>query len=183
MSFVFKKCPIAGLYEIEPKVFGDSRGFFLETYKESEFFEAGLTMKFVQDNMSRSSYGVLRGLHYQKKHSQGKLVSVVEGKVFDVAVDLRNDSETFGKYHAIVLSAEKHNMFYIPEGFAHGFVVISESAVSTYKCTSFYNPEDEYGLAWNDKTLSINWPKLTESPLLSKKDMVQPSFNLKEKYF
>ena len=183
MPIEVKKCPIEGLYEIQPKVFGDSRGFFLETYSHRDFFEAGLDMKFVQDNMSKSSYGVLRGLHYQKTHPQGKLVSAVQGEVFDVAVDLRADSPTFGKYYSVILSAEKHNMFYVPQGFAHGFVVISETALFAYKCTDFYHPEDEAGINWNDEQIGIKWPELSCPPLLSEKDKKHPAFDRSKKYF
>lgn len=183
MSFNFKKCPIEGLYIIEPKVFKDSRGFFLETYKEEEFNANGLTMKFVQDNMSRSSYGVLRGLHYQKKHPQGKLVSVVDGIVYDVAVDLRNNSKTFGAYYGVTLTSENHTMFYIPEGFAHGFVVLSESATFAYKCTDVYHPEDEGGIIWNDPSIAIKWPELTIEPSFSNKDLALPAFDKNAQYF
>lgn len=183
MPVQITKCAIEGLYEIQPKVFGDSRGFFLETYSQRDYFEAGLDMQFVQDNMSKSRYGVLRGLHYQKTHPQGKLVSVAQGQVFDVAVDLRYGSPTFGKYHSLILSAEKHNMFYVPKGFAHGFVVLSETALFTYKCTDFYYPEDEAGISWNDKTIGIKWPELTCEPLLSEKDKANPAFDSSKKYF
>lgn len=183
MPVQITKCAIEGLYEIQPKVFGDSRGFFLETYSQRDYFEAGLDMQFVQDNMSKSRYGVLRGLHYQKTHPQGKLVSVAQGQVFDVAVDLRSGSPTFGKYHSVILSAEKHNMFYVPKGFAHGFVVLSETALFTYKCTDFYHPEDEAGISWNDKTIGINWPALACEPLLSEKDKTYPAFDRSKKYF
>ena len=157
MPFTFTPCPIAGLYEIQPKVFGDRRGYFFEVYSEKEFADVGLTMKFVQDNQSSSTGGVLRGLHFQKKHPQGKLVRAVNGRVFDVAVDLRNGSPTFGKWHGVVLDGEKQNEFYIPEGFAHGFYVLTESAVFAYKCTDFYHPEDEGGIAWNDPIVAVDW--------------------------
>lgn len=183
MSFTFTKCLIEGLYEIQPEIHGDQRGFFIETYKKEEFFAAGLTMNFVQDNMSRSKRGVLRGLHFQKTHPQGKLVSVIEGEVFDVAVDLRNSSPTFGKYHGVLLSAEKHNMFYVPEGFAHGFVVISDSATFCYKCTDVYHPEDEGGIRWNDPTVAVKWPDFGSEPLLSEKDTKSPFFEPAKKYF
>lgn len=142
-------------------------------------------MKFVQDNQSSSSKGVLRGLHFQTKHPQGKLVRAVEGKVYDVAVDLRNGSPTFGKYYGVVLDAEKQNQFYIPEGFAHGFYVLSEHAVFAYKCTDFYHPEDEGGIMWNDATVGIEWDKIAPGlePLLSEKDKKHPSFSTSEKYF
>lgn len=183
MSFKFIKCPIEGLYEIQPEIHGDTRGFFVETYKKEEFFNAGLTMDFVQDNISRSKKGVLRGLHFQKKHPQGKLVSVIEGEVFDVAVDLRNESKTFGKYYGVFLSSEKHNMFYVPEGFAHGFAVISEAATFSYKCTDIYHPEDEDGIRWNDPTISIEWPVFEAEPLLSLKDTKSAFFDSTRKYF
>ncbi|MCR5291003.1 MAG: dTDP-4-dehydrorhamnose 3,5-epimerase [Treponema sp.] len=187
MSFEIIQCKIDGLYEIKPKVFGDKRGFFLETYSERDFFAAGLTMKFVQDNQSRSVKNVLRGLHFQKQHPQGKLVSALEGKVYDVAVDLRVGSVTFGKYHGVVLDSEKHNMFYIPEGFAHGFCVLTDSATFAYKCTDFYHPEDEGGLLWNDPTIGIDWesvlPGITQNANLSEKDTKQPAFDVQKKYF
>lgn len=152
------ECPIKGLYEIEPKVFGDERGYFMETYNKIDFEEAGLKMNFVQDNQSMSVKGVLRGLHYQKEHPQGKLVRVIKGTVFDVAVDLRKGSPTFGKWHGVELSEENKKQFYIPEGFAHGFLVLSDTAEFCYKCTDFYHPEDEGGLAWNDPEIGIEWP-------------------------
>jgi len=185
MPFIFNKCPIEGLYEIQPKVFGDSRGYFLESYSEKDFFEAGLSMKFVQDNQSMSSKGVLRGLHFQKQHPQGKLVRALAGEVYDVAVDLRNDSPTFGKYYGVILSAEKQNQFYIPEGFAHGFIVLSDTAIFAYKCTDFYHPEDEGGLMWNDSSIGIDWENIAPGiiPQLSDKDKKHPAFNFSNKYF
>lgn len=185
MSFEFNKCPIEGLWEIQPKIFGDARGYFAETYSEKDFFEAGLTMKFVQDNQSASKGGVLRGLHFQTKHPQGKLVRALEGKVYDVAVDLRNGSPTFGKSYGVVLDSQKNNMFYIPEGFAHGFYVISDFAVFTYKCTDFYHPEDEAGLMWNDKIINVDWRSVCGDvePLLSEKDTKHPAFDFSKKYF
>lgn len=186
MSFTFTKCPIDGLWEIQPKLFGDNRGYFTETYSEKDFFAAGLKMKFVQDNQSASKGGVLRGLHFQTLHPQGKLVRALQGKVFDVAVDLRNSSSTFGKYYGVVLDSEKQNMFYIPEGFAHGFYVISDFAVFTYKCTDFYHPEDEGGIMWNDKTVNVDWKSVIQNqsePLLSEKDKIHPSFDFAKNYF
>lgn len=176
------ECPIAGLYEVQPKVFGDARGYFFEVYNQKEFENAGLTMNFVQDNQSSSSKGVLRGLHFQKHHPQGKLVRAVSGIVFDVAVDLRSGSPTFGKWYGVILDSEKQNQFYIPQGFAHGFQVLSEKAVFSYKCTDFYHPEDEGGLLWNDKTIGITWPG-NDSPLLSGKDTKHPAFDPQGKYF
>lgn len=155
------KCPIEGLYIIEPAVHGDSRGYFMETYNQRDMEESGLDMVFVQDNQSKSVKGVLRGLHYQKEHPQGKLVRVISGRVFDVAVDLRAGSATFGQWHGIELSAENKKQFYISPGFAHGFLVLSESAEFCYKCTDFYRPGDEGGLAWNDPAIGIAWPEVT----------------------
>ena len=151
-------CPIEGLYVIEPSVFGDERGYFMETYNQNDMKEAGLSMVFVQDNQSMSVKGVLRGLHYQKQYPQGKLVRVVKGTVFDVAVDLRAGSETYGKWHGVELSEENKKQFYIPEGFAHGFLVLSDVAEFCYKCTDFYQPGDEGGMIWNDPEIGIDWP-------------------------
>ncbi|MCF0216843.1 MAG: dTDP-4-dehydrorhamnose 3,5-epimerase [Fibrobacteraceae bacterium] len=174
-KFNFIKTGIEGVTIIEPTVYGDHRGYFMETYNAKEFNDAGLTMVFVQDNESRSKKGVLRGLHFQKKNPQGKLVRVIEGEVFDVAVDLRKNSPTFGKWEGVVLSAEKKNQFYIPEGFAHGFLVLSETATFVYKCTRLYDPTDEGGLAWNDPAIGIEWPVLSDfKPLLSEKDTKNP---------
>lgn len=154
------KCSIEGLYVIEPTVFGDERGYFVETYNKKDMIEAGLDMEFVQDNQSMSKKGVLRGLHYQKNHPQGKLVRVISGEVFDVAVDLRKNSKTYGKWHGEILSAENMKQFYISPGFAHGFLVLSDTAEFCYKCTDFYHPGDEGGLAWNDPEIGITWPEL-----------------------
>lgn len=154
------KCPIDGLYVIEPAVHGDSRGYFMETYNQQDFDEAGLNMRFVQDNQSMSVKGVLRGLHFQKQYPQGKLVRVIKGRVFDVAVDLRSDSKTYGKWYGAELSEDNKKQFYISEGFAHGFLVLSDEAEFCYKCTDFYHPGDEGGLAWNDPEIGIEWPEL-----------------------
>lgn len=151
-------CEIEGLYVIEPKVFPDSRGYFMETYNENDFKEEGLNMRFVQDNQSMSVRGVLRGLHFQKQFPQGKLVRVIRGAVFDVAVDLRASSATCGKWFGVELTAENKKQFYIPEGFAHGFLVLSDEAEFVYKCTDFYHPGDEGGLLWNDPDIGIRWP-------------------------
>ena len=151
---------IEGLCVIEPDVHGDSRGYFMETYNQRDMAEAGLNMVFVQDNQSCSTKGVLRGLHFQKQFPQGKLVRVFRGTVYDVAVDLRSGSDTFGKWHGTILSGENKKQFYIPEGFAHGFLVLSDIAEFAYKCTDFYHPGDEGGLAWNDPKLGITWPEL-----------------------
>lgn len=154
------KAPIEGLYVIEPAVHGDERGYFMETYSKRDMLEAGLDLDFVQDNQSMSVKGVLRGLHFQKEFPQGKLVRVIKGKVFDVAVDLRSGSDTYGKWFGIELSDENKKQFYIPEGFAHGFLVLSDVAEFCYKCTDFYHPGDEGGLAWNDPEIGIEWPEV-----------------------
>jgi dTDP-4-dehydrorhamnose 3,5-epimerase len=154
------KAPIEGLYIIEPAVHGDSRGYFMETYNQQDMTEAGLDMVFVQDNQSMSTKGVLRGLHFQKEFPQGKLVRVIKGRVFDVAVDLRANSETYGKWFGVELTEENKKQFYISEGFAHGFLVLSETAEFCYKVTDFYHPGDEGGLAWNDPEIGIEWPEL-----------------------
>lgn len=164
-------CEIKGLYVIEPTVFQDERGYFLETYNENDFKQAGLNMKFVQDNQSMSVKGVLRGLHFQKQYPQGKLVRVISGAVFDVAVDLRAESETYGKWFGVELSADNKKQFYIPEGFAHGFLVLSETAEFAYKCTDFYHPGDEGGLLWSDPEIGIQWPVDDDTELIiSEKD-------------
>lgn len=152
---------IAGLCIIEPTVHGDARGYFVETYNKKDMEAEGLNMEFVQDNQSCSVKGVLRGLHFQKEFPQGKLVRVIKGTVFDVAVDLRNGSETYGKWFGVELSEENKKQFYIPEGFAHGFLVLSDIAEFCYKCTDFYHPGDEGGLAWNDPGIGIEWPQVS----------------------
>ena len=157
------KAPIEGLFVIEPTVHGDERGYFVETYNQRDMQEAGLDMVFVQDNQSMSVKGVLRGLHFQKQYPQGKLVRVISGSVFDVAVDLRKDSPTYGQWYGLTLTAENKKQFYISEGFAHGFLVLSERAEFCYKVTDFYHPGDEGGLAWNDPLIGIKWPDLTGS--------------------
>ncbi len=173
----FKKIetPIKELYIIEPQVFGDNRGFFMEFWNKRDFEEIGLNMEFVQDNHSKSRKGVLRGLHFQTKNSQGKLVRCIKGKVYDVAVDLRKGSEAFGKYFGIELTEENKKMFYIPEGFAHGFLALTEEAEFLYKATNYYTPEYESGIIWNDKDINIDWPLekyglKEEDLLLSEKD-------------
>lgn len=173
-NFKFIETKIKDLYIIEPKVFGDERGYFMETYSQKAFEEAGLTMKFVQDNESKSKKGVLRGLHFQTKHTQGKLVRVTQGEVWDVAVDLRKGSPTFGQWEGVHLSAENKRQFYVPKGFAHGFVVLSDEAVFNYKCTDFYAPEYDSGLLWNDKDVNVEWPlEGIEEIILSEKDKKQ----------
>ena len=160
-NFNFIETKIKDLYIIEPKVFGDDRGYFMESYNRRDFVEAGLDMVFVQDNESKSKKGVLRGMHFQTKFTQGKLVRATQGEVYDVAVDLRKGSPTYGQWEGVLLSAENKRQFYVPEGFAHGFLVLSDIAEFCYKCTDFYHPGDEGGLAWNDQEIGIEWPKLT----------------------
>lgn len=167
--------PIKGLLVIKPKVFKDERGFFLETWQEQRYKEIGIIEDFVQDNWSRSSKGVLRGLHYQKENPQGKLVSVRYGAVFDVAVDIRKGSATYGQWHSEILSDENHLQMYVPPGFAHAFCVISDKVDFEYKCTDYYRPEDESGIIWDDKNLNINWPKFDF--IISDKDLRLPKFN------
>ena len=161
-------CDIAGLLIIEPQVFGDARGYFLETYNERRYREAGLEATFVQDNLSFSRRGILRGLHFQNPKPQGKLLQVLQGEVFDVAVDVRRSSPTYGKWHGLVLSAENKRQFYIPPGFAHGFLVTSETALFHYKCTELYSPKDEMAIRWDDPAIGIVWP--LREPLLSERD-------------
>ncbi len=183
MPFIFKPLAIDGLVEIQPKAFGDERGYFLETYSARDYEAGGINAVFVQDNQSKSIKGVLRGLHFQKRHSQGKLVRVIQGEVFDVAVDLRSASPTFGQWAGLCLSAKEQNQFWVPPGFAHGFLVLSETAVFAYKCTDFYHPEDEGGLRWDDPTLAIAWPELGREPSISAKDAALPRFDPEASYF
>lgn len=157
-NFEFTETGIKGLVLISCKKYGDSRGYFMETYSRREFEANGLNIDFVQDNQSKSSKGTLRGLHFQRKHPQGKLVRVIEGAVYDVAVDLRKGSETYGNWYGVTLTDDNNRLFYVPEGFAHGFLTLSETAVFSYKCTDFYYPEYEDGIIWNDETLNIDWP-------------------------
>ncbi len=178
------KTPIKDLVVIKPRVFSDARGFFFETYNEERYREAGITQQFVQDNISKSSYGVVRGLHFQKPpYSQAKLVQVIEGAVLDVAVDLRSDSATYGQWHAVELTAENHLQFLIPRGFAHGFAVLSETAIFTYKCDNLYHPESEGGIIYNDPTLNIDWGIPADKALISEKDTKHPLFKDLEKIF
>ena len=160
--------PLKGLYVIEPVVHADARGYFVETYNQRDLHEIGVDAVFVQDNQSKSVKGVLRGLHFQKRYPQAKLVRVVSGAVFDVAVDLRRDSPTFKRWHGVELSAENHKQLYIPEGFAHGFLVLSSGAELCYKVSDFYRPDDEGGLAWNDPEIGIKWPNLKLNVLFVK---------------
>jgi dTDP-4-dehydrorhamnose 3,5-epimerase len=161
-------CPLPGLLTFEPKVFGDARGFFMETWNQRRYREAGLDAEFVQDNLSFSRRGILRGLHFQNPNSQGKLLQVLQGEVFDVAVDIRRNSPTFGRWHGLLLSSENRKQFYVPPGFAHGFLVTSETALFNYKCTDFYSPKDECAIRWDDPDIGIEWP--IKDPLLSEKD-------------
>jgi len=176
-KFKFIPTPIGGVFEIEPTVYGDRRGYFLETYNRRDFLEAGIAAEFVQDNQSFSGKGILRGMHFQEKHPQAKLVRVLSGEVYDVCVDLRRDSPTFGKWHGVYLSGENKRQFFVPRGLAHGFLVLSETAEFAYKCDEFYHPEDEKGFAWNDPEVAIRWPlDGIGQPLLSEKDAKLPPF-------
>jgi len=163
---------LPGVLILEPKVFGDSRGFFYESYNKASYREAGITSDFIQSNVSRSAKGVLRGLHYQWPNPQGKLVSVLEGEVYDVAVDVRRGSPTFGQWAGVMLSADNHRHFWIPEGFAHGFCVLSDFATFTYQCTALYDAAADAGIRWNDAAVGIDWP--LSDPLLSNKDAKAP---------
>lgn len=178
----FIKGKLSGTYIIEPDVFSDSRGFFLETYNKREFEKAGINLDFVQDNLSRSVKNTVRGLHYQINHPQDKLVRAVVGEIFDVAVDIRRDSPTFGKWEGCFLSAENKRQFFIPKGFAHGFCVLSDSADFMYKCSDFYSPKDERGVLWNDSEIGIEWP-LDGEPILSKRDLANPELKNTERCF
>lgn len=166
---------IEGLYVIEPTVYGDNRGYFMETYHKDEFKELGINYEFVQDNQSKSKKGVLRGLHFQVENTQGKLVRVIKGKVFDVVVDLRRESKTYGKWFGVELSEENKKMFFIPPYFAHGFLVLSDTAEFTYKCTDIYNPKSESGITYNDKDIGIKWPEVDSEILTSEKDAKWPT--------
>ena len=176
-NFSFVKTDIEDVVIVETKVFGDNRGYFMETYEEHKFAEGGITAKFVQDNQSKSTKGVLRGLHFQKTFPQAKLVRVIKGEVYDVAVDLRKSSPTYGKYVGVLLSEQNKSQFFIPRGFAHGFLVLSDEAEFVYKCDDFYHPEDEGGLMWNDPEIGIKWPLEGIDELnLSEKDKHNGSF-------
>lgn len=176
MSFEFEKLEINGLILVKPKVCADERGFFMESYKKSEFAAGGIDVEFVQDNHSKSTKGVLRGLHYQAKpKAQAKLIRCIKGKILDVAVDLRNDSQTLGEWIKVELSEENKHMLFIPDGFAHGFIVLSDEAEIAYKTSAEYSAEHDRGLLYNDKILNIDWG--FNSPILSEKDKKQPTFN------
>lgn len=169
-KFKFIETELPGVLIVEPTVFGDERGYFMETFQKEEFAAAGITDEFVQDNQSRSSRGVLRGVHFQKEHTQGKLVRVTKGEVFDVAVDCRPSSPAFGRWTGVVLSEENKRQFYVPKGFAHGFLVLSDAAEFCYKCTDYYDPSAEGGIPYDDATVGIRWPGCGCEYLLSEKD-------------
>ena len=175
-KFTFVETGLPGVLVIEPTVFGDARGYFMETFQKEEFAAAGITDEFVQDNQSKSSRGVLRGLHFQKEHTQGKLVRVTKGEAFDVAVDCRPNSATFGKWVGVTLSAENKKQFYVPKGFAHGFLVLSDEAEFCYKCTDYYDPTAEGGIPYNDPTVNVEWPDCGCEYLLSEKDKKHEPF-------
>jgi dTDP-4-dehydrorhamnose 3,5-epimerase len=168
-------CDLQGLLIIEPDVFGDNRGYFMESWNRQRYREAGLASDFVQDNFSLSRRGTLRGLHFQNPLAQGKLVSVLQGEVFDVGVDIRRGSPTFGRWFGMTLSAENKRQFFLPPGFAHGFLVLSEMALFHYKCTDYYSPKDEQGFRWDDPDVGIKWP--VENPILSRRDAAAPRLN------
>jgi len=181
MNYIDTEIP--GVKILEPKVFGDDRGFFMETFRVDEFNEHCSEKIFVQDNHSKSSHGILRGLHYQLKQTQGKLVRVTSGEVYDVAVDMRESSSTFGQHVGVILSGENKRQLWVPEGFAHGFYVMSESAEFVYKCTDYYAPEYEISLKWNDPKLAIDWPLVSnETPSLSEKDKAGLTFDHAPKF-
>ena len=176
-KFKFIKTSIDGVIIVEPTAYGDSRGYFMETYQRQDFMNGGITVDFVQDNQSMSTKGVLRGLHFQKQFSQSKLVRCIRGEVFDVAVDLREGSPTFGKWEGIILSAENKRQFFIPKNFAHGFLVLSDEAEFVYKVDDYYHPNDEGGLMWNDPDIGIKWPITDDMTInLSDKDKIHPPF-------
>ncbi len=179
-SFAFEETEISGVWIISPEVFGDERGYFMETYQKDLFAPYGIDKEFVQDNQSRSGKGVLRGLHFQTEHTQGKLVRVTSGKVYDVAVDVRPGSPTFGKYVGVTLSSDNKKMFWIPEGFAHGFLVLEGPAEFTYKCTDIYDPSSEGGIPWNDPDIGIEWPELDCEYKTSNKDKLYKGFKAQE---
>lgn len=183
-NFTFTQTSIEGVIIIDVEAYGDDRGYFMETYKKPDFIAGGIDADFIQDNQSSSMKGVLRGLHFQIKHPQSKLVRVVKGTVFDVAVDLRKNSSTYGKWEGVVLSADNHRQFFIPRGFAHGFLVLSDTAEFCYKCDDVYHPNDEGGLMWNDPAIGVQWPPLEgddelypEKLVLSAKDKTHPAFH------
>jgi dTDP-4-dehydrorhamnose 3,5-epimerase len=171
----FTKTALPDVFLIEPDVFKDDRGFFMETYHQRKYAEGGIGQVFIQDNYSHSRYGILRGLHYQLKNAQGKLILVITGEIFDIVVDIRLGSPKFGQWLGTYLSAENRRQIFVPEGFAHGFIVLSDSVDVIYKCTDFYNPGDEYGIFWADPTIGIDWP--IRNPILSDKDSKNPKLS------
>lgn len=175
-KFTFYDTGIQDMFVVEPTVYGDSRGYFMETYNEEEFDRSGHALRFVQDNQSCSRYGVLRGLHMQRLHPQGKLVRVIHGEVYDVGVDLRTDSPTYGRWYGTILSEKNKRQIYVPEGFAHGFLVISEMAEFVYKCTQLYDASDEIGIRYDDEEIGIDWPDMEGALMLSEKDRGLPSY-------
>ena len=183
MPFSVSPLRIPGMLVLVPRIFGDGRGYFLESWNEGELRRLGLDTRFVQDNQSGSHRGVLRGLHFQKEHPQGKLVQVISGEVFDVAVDLRRGSGSFGSWEGAILSSRDRKLLYIPPGFAHGYLVLSDEAVFSYKCTDYYHPEDEDGIRWDDPTIGIEWPEPGLLPELSAKDRALPAFDPGREYF
>jgi dTDP-4-dehydrorhamnose 3,5-epimerase len=173
--FSFKETRLPGVLVVEPKAFGDDRGYFMETYNREDFVAVGIDNEFVQDNQSKSRKGVLRGLHFQRRHPQAKLVRVISGEVFDVAVDLREGSATYGEWVGVTLTSENRRQLFVPKGLAHGFLVLSDEAEFVYKCDDFYHPEDEGGLRWNDPDVAIDWPTLTGAEItLNEKDQRNP---------
>lgn len=178
-----EKTVLDGVFVIAPLVHGDNRGFFFESYHESRYHENGISSHFVQDNISHSAQGTLRGLHYQLKNPQAKLMSVIRGTIFDVAVDIRVGSPTFGKWFGVILNDENHLQLFVPEGFAHGFYVLSDFADISYKCSDFYSPNDEYGILWNDPSINISWPLINKDPILSKKDLINKRLNEMDQNF
>lgn len=180
MAFTFEKTKLPGVIIIQPQVFGDNRGYFMETYVKQPFAEVGINKEFVQDNESSGTKGVLRGFHFQRDHAQGKLVRVTYGEVFDVAVDVRPGSQTYGQWVGVTISSEKKNMLYIPEGFAHGFLVLSDTAQFVYKCTDVYAPAFEGGVPWNDPTIAVEWPKLDVPYKTSEKDEKHEPFDAQD---
>jgi len=184
MPFSIYETAVRGLLVVEPRIFTDERGFFMESYKRSDFEKIGITQEFVQDNHSRSSKGTVRGLHFQRDpYAQGKLVRVTNGRVWDVAVDLRRASPTFGTWHGVELSNENRLMFWIPAGFANGFIALDDGSELQYKCSSEYHAESDYGIRWNDPTLAITWPDTGREPVLSDKDARLPLFDASTNYF
>ena len=178
MGVRVSKTPIEGLRVVEPQVFEDARGYFMESYHRRDFADAGIDVEFVQDNQARSVKGTLRGLHFQKRHPQAKLVRVLQGRVFDVAVDIRQGSPTFGRWHGEILDAESRRQFFVPVGFAHGYLVLTDTAVFAYKCSDFYYPDDEGGLLWSDPDVGVEWPlQGIGEPLLSEKDRQMPGLS------